>query len=279
MHQSFLAYNKFKYLKISFFLMLISIGLYLWDSPTPVPNGGTWLGYGLGTVGALLIVWLMWLGIRKRQYASSLGTVRGWLSAHIYLGVGLLVIATLHTGFQLGWNIHTLAYGLMVIVIVSGFYGVYVYIRYPRLVNNPRQSRTRKEMLNQLEELDQKLLTNAKNLSPTAHKRMLKVVNETVLGGGVGRQLSETNHKETETEMDALRKDLMAENASTAQDHVQYIVGLLNIISRRHSLIDKINLDIQYHSILGLWLYFHVPLSFALLAALITHIVTVFFYW
>ena len=30
---------------------------------------------------------------------------------------------------------------------------------------------------------------------------------------------------------------------------------------------------------LDIWLYFHVPLSFALLAALIAHIVSVFFYW
>lgn len=281
MHQSFLTYNRFKYLKISFFLVLLTTILYLWDSPTPVPNGGTWLGYTLGTIGALLIIWLMWLGIRKRQYASSLGTVRGWLSAHIYLGVGLLVIATLHTGFQLGWNIHTLAYFLMVIVILSGIYGVYVYIRYPRLVNNPRQSRTRKEMLTQLEELDQKLLANAKRLSDTAHKQMLKVVQETTLGGGVKRQISEVSHKEAERELDELREDLMAQNGSGAkeEDNVKYVVELLNIVSRRRSLIDKINLDIRYHSLLGLWLYFHVPLSFALLAALVTHIVTVFFYW
>lgn len=279
MHQSFLTYNRFKYLKISFFLMLITVILYLWDSPTPVPNGGTWLGYTLGTIGAVLIIWLMWLGIRKRQYASSLGTVRGWLSAHIYLGVGLLVIATLHTGFQLGWNIHTLAYFLMVIVIVSGIYGVYVYIRYPRLVNNPRQSRTRKDMLTQLEELDQKLLTSAKGLSDTAHKQMLKVVQETVLGGGVKRQVSEMSNKEAERELDELREDLMAQSENEAEDNVKYVVELLNIVSRRRSLIDKINLDIRYHSLLGLWLYFHVPLSFALLAALFTHIVTVFFYW
>jgi hypothetical protein len=79
--------------------------------------------------------------------------------------------------------------------------------------------------------------------------------------------------------MDALRKYLMAENENAEQDNVKYIVELLNIISRRNSLIEKINLDIQYHSLLSLWLYFHVPISFALLAALITHIVTVFFYW
>lgn len=279
MHQSFLAYNRFRYLKISLLLVLVSSGLYWWDTPMLVPNGGTWLGYVLGTIGALLIVWLMWLGVRKRQYASSLGTVSGWLSAHIYLGIGLLVVATLHTGFQFGWNIHTLSYGLMVVVILSGMYGVYIYIRYPRLVNNPRRGRTREEMLKQLEELDQKLLSGAEKLSETSHQRMLKIVNGTILGGGVNRQLSSMDSEKAEQEMDMLRKSLMEENESTEQDDVKYIVELLGIISRRSSLIEKINLDIQYHSILGLWLYFHVPISFALLAALITHIVTVFFYW
>lgn len=264
---------------MSFFLVLIAVGLYFWDSPSLAPNGGTWLGYGLGTVGAVLIFWLMWLGIRKRQYSSSSGTVRGWLSAHIYLGVGLLVIATLHTGFQLGLNIHTLAYVLMIIVIVSGMYGVYIYIRYPRQVSHPRQNRTQQEMLVQLEELDQKLLMSGKKISATAHKRILKIVNETTLGGGLKRQFSGVDPKKKEQEMDVLRKYLMAENENAEQDNVKYIVELLNIISRRNSLIEKINLDIRYHSLLSLWLYFHVPLSFALLATLIIHIVTVFFYW
>ena len=32
-------------------------------------------------------------------------------------------------------------------------------------------------------------------------------------------------------------------------------------------------------AIMEIWLYFHVPLSIALLAALIGHIISVFFYW
>jgi hypothetical protein len=30
---------------------------------------------------------------------------------------------------------------------------------------------------------------------------------------------------------------------------------------------------------LEIWLYLHVPLTFALIAALVAHIVSVFFYW
>ena len=37
--------------------------------------------------------------------------------------------------------------------------------------------------------------------------------------------------------------------------------------------------DIQFQALMEIWLYFHVPLSFALLAALTGHILVVFFYW
>ena len=53
-----------------------------------------------------------------------------WLSAHVYLGLSLLVIATLHTGFHFGWNIHMLAYVLMCLVIASGGFGVFSYARH-----------------------------------------------------------------------------------------------------------------------------------------------------
>ena len=71
----------------------------------------------LGAVGALLIVWLTWLGVRKRSYSSTLGSVQGWTSAHVYLGTACLIIASLHSALQFGWNVHTLSYILMCVVI------------------------------------------------------------------------------------------------------------------------------------------------------------------
>lgn len=48
--------------------------------------------------------------------------VAGWLSAHVYLGTALIVVATLHTGFEFGWSVHTLAYALTLAVVLSGFW-------------------------------------------------------------------------------------------------------------------------------------------------------------
>ena len=54
-------------------------------------------------------------------------SLKAWVSAHVYLGLAVMVVATLHSGFQFGWNIHTRAYGLMVLVVVSGLCGITVY--------------------------------------------------------------------------------------------------------------------------------------------------------
>ena len=66
LHENVLKFSRFRYLKGTSLLVLGSGVAYLWDQPETVPNGGTWLGYTLGTIGALMILWLMLFGVRKR---------------------------------------------------------------------------------------------------------------------------------------------------------------------------------------------------------------------
>src|ERR1700722_7308888 len=128
------------------------------DKHRVAPNGGTWLGYTLGTIAGLLVIFLSLFGIRKRSFRSRVGTAIGWLSAHVYLGIAALIIATLHSGMHFGANVHTAAYVLMWVVTVSGCWGVYVYIRYPGLMTRQRGNLRRKELLQQITELDQRSL-------------------------------------------------------------------------------------------------------------------------
>ena len=113
MYSSIIEYKRARYLWIALALLVSCTLLYLSQGKMTPPNGGTWQGYLLGTLSAVLIVWLALLGVRKRAYYSDLGTVQGWVSAHVYLGTALIVLATLHCAFQFGANVHTLAYVLM----------------------------------------------------------------------------------------------------------------------------------------------------------------------
>lgn len=302
MHDSFLTHEKYRYLWISTLLLVGSIAAYVIHDPIGAPNGGTWLGYTLGTIGALLIFWLMLFGIRKRTYNNRMGTLRGWLSAHVYLGTTLIVVALLHTGFQFGWNLHTLAFTLMMFVIVSGFFGVFAYLRYPTLMTQNRASATRAAMLEEIGELDQNALALADGIDPKIHAVVLRSMERTKLGGGVmnllrardasdaalaqvraalekresGKDGDTTGKMQSMSTMFAM-VDFLAGKATDKQ--AEALRKLIDLLSRKKSLASRVARDIQYQSMMEIWLYIHVPLSFALLGALLAHIVSVFFYW
>jgi hypothetical protein len=315
MHESFLKYEHYRYLKLALAVCLLSIAAYALHSPAVAPNGGTWLGYTLGTIGAGLIGWLLWFGIRKRQYRSVAGTLKGWLSGHIYLGTALIIIATLHTGFQFGWNIHTLCYVLMLLVIFSGFYGLYVYIQYPDQMSQLRKGANREAMLREMKDLDDAALELAKELGHNAHEVILRSIEKSRVGGGAWQQLTARRLgtdaiSGIEEYLTSYRKNL--EENTLFLDHrvlsagspsqggrgseatVMYISSalkdlksdkfdrvrhLLETTARKKTLLKRIRRDIQLKAILQLWLYVHVPLSIALLATLLIHITSVFWYW
>ncbi len=153
-HQSFLLYNGQFYMRVALALCALAIGAYVFTHPSPRHSGGDWLGYTLGTVGALLIVWLTLLGIRKRAITPGRWSLKAWTSAHVYLGLSLIVVGTLHTGFQFGWNVHTLAYVLMLVVIGSGMFGVYYYATLPKLMSDNRAETGGAQMLEVISALD-----------------------------------------------------------------------------------------------------------------------------
>jgi hypothetical protein len=106
--ESFLAYKGFKYLKISVAVLIVTLIAYLAHDPGRTPNGGTWFGYTFGVISAGLVLFLAWFGVKKRQYMTGVDLLKGWLSAHVYLGVLVVFLSLFHSGFQLGVNLHSL---------------------------------------------------------------------------------------------------------------------------------------------------------------------------
>ena len=104
LHESFLRHAGFRWLWIALLLSGAAAGVYFGIDVRPRPNGGTATGYALGTVATLLVLWLTALGLRKRWITRGRYSLKAWTSAHVYLGVATLVVATLHTGFQFGWK-------------------------------------------------------------------------------------------------------------------------------------------------------------------------------
>jgi hypothetical protein len=276
-NESILVYRGLRYFRWALVLVIVCAIAYGFHKPIPAPNGGTWLGYTLGTIGALLIVWLLWFGVRKRRYGGGKIRLEDWLSAHVYLGIALIVVATLHTGFQFGWNVHTLAYTLMMIVIFSGMFGVYVYIRYPKIMTDNRRGMTLQAMMTQISELDTDARKAALRLGDEINKLVLDASENTRIGGSMMRQLSgRAPGCPAVAAPDRVRTLLgKAETTGAGRDAEQ----LIALLQRKSELVQRARRDVQIKAMMDIWLYIHVPLSVALIGALIAHIVSVFFYW
>ena len=279
-NQSILAFKRARYLKITLGLCALALGSYIWHEPPIKPYGGTWLGYTLGTVAAILVLWLMLLGVRKRRYRSNMGNMQGWTSAHVYLGASLIIIATLHSAFEFGWNIHTLAYALMVVVIVSGFFGVFAYLRYPELMTSNLAAETLETMLLKIVDLDQKCRRLALDLPDEIISIVVTATrasaHELRAGNSFRRQINAINaYCPTRAACDALMR--AGEKLSPEQARING--QLLSEMTRKSALTDRVRRDLRFRALMRIWLYLHVPFSFALLAALIAHIISVFYYW
>jgi hypothetical protein len=275
-HHTVLEYARYRYLKIATLVVLAAILAFAWYKFPVGRYGGTAVGYTLGTVGALLIVWLMWLGVQKRRYRANAGNLQGWLSAHIYLGTTLVVIATLHTGFQVGWNVHTLAYVLMLAVIFSGFFGVFAYLRFPARMTENMAEDTLDGLVMKIADLDREIRKVSLSMSDEINAVAIASVKNTQIGGGLWAQLAHRPGncptKRAVVYLEQAAKTL--KDAEQRQNHV-----LFSLLLRKQKLLARARADVRFKALLDLWLYIHVPLSFALLGALTAHIVSVFFYW
>ena len=271
-HEGFLRYAGFRWAKISGGLCLLIIVSYALVDVTPRHNGGSWYGYTLGTIGAGLILWLTALGYRKRKMTSTAWSLKAWTSAHVYLGLSLIVIGTWHTGFQLGWNVHTLAWALMLLVILSGLYGVIVYATLPAALSNNRDEMTQMQMLEAIRAFDRQLHSAAQPLTPADTAPVLAALDEDPFAGGIAARLS---GRYPNCATAAALRMLSASHSSDAEARAK-VVGLLK---HKEAALTRLRRHLRIRAQLEIWLYVHVPLTFALIAALSAHIISVFFYW
>ncbi|MAY19286.1 MAG: hypothetical protein CL955_01530 [Erythrobacteraceae bacterium] len=271
-HVSFLKHRRYRWLWIAVLLCLATgLGYALIDQE-PRPNGGSWYGYTLGTIGLGLIVWLSLLGIRKRKITAGNWSLKAWTSAHVYLGLALIVVGTLHTGFQIGWNVHTLAYFLMLLVIISGIYGVIVYATLPTTLSNNRNEMTRGEMLEALTAIDRQLESAAQPLGRQQSDLVIRALEQDVFYGGAWGRLTGT-YPGCATNRALGGFPEVAGGVDGASERVR------SLLVKRAEQLAQIRRQLRIRALLEIWLFIHIPATIALLAALFAHVVSVFYYW
>lgn len=275
MHESYLRFAGFRYLKTAAGLTAAAGLAYAFFSPPRGGSGDTWVGYGLGTLSAALLLWLMWLGVRKRRYGARGRPLREWVSAHVYLGLTLVVLVPLHAGFEVGWNVHTAAFVLTYAVVATGIAGVLLYALVPTWMTKNRPGEKAEGLLERIAQLDVHCRAAAASLPDVFARAVLESIEETRIGGGIRAQLAGSEGARGPARaLEIVRRHFDEAGPETRES----VRRLLELLATKVELLRTMHRDVRYQALFDLWLVLHVPLAFATIAAVAVHVFVVFYY-
>jgi len=275
-NESFLSYGGKRWLwfgGLSAGLLCVSYLLYRRQM---LPHGGTPMGLTYGVLGTVVILILMVLGIRKRRYGSGLGTIQGWTSAHVYLGLLTMLLIPMHAGFKFRLDIHTLAFVLMAIVVISGVVGIVLYRTVP-----PRLTEYEKSI--QADKVDKelgRLLNEMRALAKDKSDQFARVCQAEI------SRLTARHHQGWRLLWTSQWADPLAAKGRELADAVTRIPPaehkdfqtLSRLIVQTVQLEQTVVTQMRLRNALQAWLYIHVPASIALMVAIGLHLVAVFYY-
>jgi hypothetical protein len=121
------------------------------------PSGA--LGHGLGIIGTLMmIVGVSVYMIRKRyRRFFNIGYLKHWLEFHIFLCSVGPVLVLYHTAFKFG-GIVSVSFWSMVLVVLSGVVGRFIYLQIPRTIQGQEIS------INELNSIKEKLAIRVRSV-------------------------------------------------------------------------------------------------------------------
>ncbi len=229
------------------------------------------VGHGLGVVGTLLlVVGVGTYSLRKRvRPLGRLGSLGGWLDFHIFLCTLGPFLVVLHTGFKVT-GIVAIAFWSMVIVVASGVFGRYVYVRIPKTLNGQFLS------LQAIEERQRELLADIR--ASVGEEAALALAGDPVA-------LPERPGF-LRAAVEAVRYDLHARGQRRRMRRALEGRGLaaparaqaLAIAQERARLKQQILILGPFQRAFRYWHAFHLPLALVMLVVVAVHVVVAFLF-
>ena len=271
LRDSFLFESQSRWLWISVVTIVVFTLLYLFDAPLGGRNGGTTLGLTAGCVAAAEMIFLMLYAKRKRAYSSTLGTLKNWLSAHIWIGASLLILVPIHSGFQFGMNVHTLCYIFILITIVTGVWGTYLCVSLPPTLEARREGLSVKGLIAEIQQLSVEIA----QLSRGRSSAFMKIVNKVdfSLHSSVWQILSRNRGIRVSLNDQTLSADVQL----LANEEQKQAIQLISLVDRKIELANKLYREVRILTLLKIWLYLHLPFAVGGMTLLVIHIFSVFY--
>jgi hypothetical protein len=135
---------------------------------------------------------------------------------------------------------------------------------------------TQVQMLDAVRAIDRQLHDAAQPLPHDKAALVRQSLEQDPFGGSLISRLSGRYPRCATARAQAALRHWTGDQPDTGNDPLERIDALLE---RKQAMLARLRQHLKLKALLEIWLYVHVPATFALLAALTAHIVSVFFYW
>jgi hypothetical protein len=261
--------------RIGLILAIPLIISYVWYSRQMTPRGGTKVGLIYGVLGLLLILFLLFHAVRKRWHRCVFGKTEVWLNAHIYFGLLAMLLIYMHAGFRFHELSATVATVLLSIVTASGVVGAIFYTLIPRRLSEVKSNIAPEEVSNRMNQLAEKIQKLGQGKSKTLQSACQLFLKENTPTRRMGWRTTFGRSREQILKTDRRLLEKIQTVPSGEQEELKQLILVANQWRDLHA---QFRAQMRLKNLLESWLYLHVPLSVAMVVAIIIHLVVVAYY-
>ena len=223
----------------------------------PAGKGGQLFGIS-GTI--VVLATLLYVLRKKVKRLSRLGRQKTWLEVHIFCGVVGPVLITLHSALKFN-GVISVAYWSMVLVVLSGFVGRYLYVRVPKTLRG--QELTLEELTARTDEIAVDLAN-----SPLPPSVVAKIADVDRDDGGFLLGDFRLNRR-----LRRLRSEIRSHEARSEKlEEALELMGERAVLLRRIAYLEKTK------RLFSLWHVFHKPLVYVMLGIAALHVAVALYF-
>jgi hypothetical protein len=223
-------------------------------------SGGA--GHLFAIIGTFFMVLLLLYSVRKHfRFAQKWGSLAVWLNAHIFFGIAGPVLVIFHTVFKFS-GIVSIAFWSMVLVVISGVVGKFIFALIPRSLSGMELNRIEMEA----EEIG--LTFEMRKLLPGAHpfwQRLSGIESES----GRPMRLEHLHLLFEPVQLRRQLKRLLGKNSGLNRRQQKTLIAL---VVKRHMIHHKAKLMQETLKILHYWHLVHQPFVIIMFLILLIHI-------
>ena len=231
------------------------------------PGMGFGLGMGIACVG-LIVLNLLYLVRRNARPALQVGSLKAWMTSHVATGILALLCATLHAAMSPRSTTAGHAWQALVVLLVSGAIGRYVYAAVPRAANGRELDLF--ELKQQLGRMQAEWDAGQRRFRDEARRRVTAAIEARQWRAGLPGRIASLVGAQFERRR--LARELRALGASegVAPDHVEETVELVR--RAHHTALVAAHFE-DVRALCNSWRYLHRWVAALMVLLVVLHIV------